>query len=133
LTRAGEFRAVYAGRVRAARGPLTVFGLRNGLGWSRLGLSVGRAVGGAVERNRCKRMIREAFRLAGGPGSVGAPPAGVDLVVKVRAHAPARLEEYRAWLGGAAAAVARELERSGPGRRGTRGPGERADAGGGRP
>jgi ribonuclease P protein component len=47
-----------------------------------LGLSVGRKVGGAVERNRVKRMLREAFwacadELAG----------GTDFVVIARAPA----------------------------------------------
>lgn len=46
--------------------------LENNLAWSRLAVSVpGRKVGGAVRRNRWKRLVREAFRLnkhALGPG-----------------------------------------------------------------
>ena len=34
----------------------------NDLGWPRLGLTVSRKVGGAVVRNRVKRILREAFR-----------------------------------------------------------------------
>jgi len=45
----------------------------------RLGMIVTRKVGGAVRRNRCKRVLREAFRL-----SRHDFPAPVDLVVVVR-------------------------------------------------
>ena len=48
----------------------------NGLGHSRLGISVGRKFGKAVERNRLKRLVREAFRT-----SDDVRGAGLDLVV----------------------------------------------------
>jgi ribonuclease P protein component len=63
LTHKRQFDRVFEGG-RAFRCPkATVLALPNGEGCSRLGLSVGRRVGGAVRRNRIKRVVREAFRL----------------------------------------------------------------------
>ena len=50
---------------------------------ARLGVTVTRKVGSAVERNRVKRVVREAFRLD--PGLL---PDGVDLVVIAKDGAP---------------------------------------------
>jgi ribonuclease P protein component len=55
-----------------------VVALENGLALSRLGLTVGRRVGGAVQRNRAKRLLRECFRLQAGPS----PAADLVLLAK---------------------------------------------------
>jgi ribonuclease P protein component len=62
--------------LRIADGLLTIWGIHNGLSETRLGLTVGRRYGGAVQRNRAKRVLREAFRL-----SRHDLPPGLDLVV----------------------------------------------------
>ena len=79
LLRRNEFRRVYQeGRRRGA--PLcTVFFRSNGLGETRLGLTVPVAVGNSVLRNRVKRRVREAFRL-----NRGSIPPGWDIVVNPR-------------------------------------------------
>jgi ribonuclease P protein component len=64
LSRSGEFERVYReGRSHASR-HLVVYAFPRGEGDDsepRLGVSVGRKLGGAVERNRMKRLLREAF------------------------------------------------------------------------
>lgn len=39
-----------------------IFAKENGKAWNRLGMAVSRKRGGAVQRNRIRRLIREAFR-----------------------------------------------------------------------
>ncbi len=98
ISRDADYRAVYRARIKKAGGPLLVFIRPNGRPEHRLGLAVGRRVGGAVTRNRIKRLLREAFRheRAGLP----APDASdaYDIVVSVRPHAPLPLRAYRSLL-----------------------------------
>jgi ribonuclease P protein component len=93
ISRADDFAAAYAANARQARGPLVVFTRPNGLPVARLGLSVPRRVGGAVQRNAIKRRLREAFRLL-----QHECPAGYDLVIAVRPHEIAPMERYRECL-----------------------------------
>jgi ribonuclease P protein component len=63
LLKPADFRRVLDARRMAADGLIRVSGIANGLGHPRLGLTVSRKVGGAVVRNRWKRVLREAFRM----------------------------------------------------------------------
>jgi ribonuclease P protein component len=63
LSRSGEFERVYRdGRSHASR-YLVVYSFPREVDGEgpRLGVSVGRKLGGAVDRNRVKRLLREAF------------------------------------------------------------------------
>lgn len=62
LTRAADYRRILRGGLRL-EGPLFSLVARwNDRGHDRLGLAANRRVGGAVERNRAKRLLRESFR-----------------------------------------------------------------------
>jgi ribonuclease P protein component len=111
LAHAREFQAVYAARVNRGSGPLVVYVRPGSLPHWRLGLSVGRRVGGAVERNRIKRLLREAFRLSQAELPVDAAGHGFDMVVNVRPHRPLHLTDYMARMKDLARAGAKEWER----------------------
>ncbi len=83
LSRSAEFDRVYRQGRSVANRYLVLYSFpRGGEATPRLGLSVGRKVGGAVERNLVKRLLREAF------GAAGADLAsGYDLVVVARPDA----------------------------------------------
>jgi len=76
LKKPADFQRVYDRRCSAADGLLVIYCCQNDRPFPRLGLSVSRKVGGAVVRNRWKRLLREAFRL-----SQYELPAGMDLIV----------------------------------------------------
>jgi ribonuclease P protein component len=62
LLKASEFVRIRKGGKRIFTRRFTLFAMPNGLDHSRFGLSVGKRVGGAVVRNRVKRLLREFFR-----------------------------------------------------------------------
>lgn len=61
-----EFQAVYDARMKKAGGGFAVFTKPNERAFHRLGLAVAKRGGTGVDRNRVKRLIREAFRLEQG-------------------------------------------------------------------
>jgi ribonuclease P protein component len=63
IRRRPEFKAVYDRGRRVSGRLMTVFLLtRPGAGAARLGVAATRKFGGAVQRNRAKRIIRDVFR-----------------------------------------------------------------------
>ena len=81
LSRSAEFDRVYReGRSHASRHlVLYAFPREDSGDAARLGVSVGRKVGGAVERNKVKRLLREAFATEG-----DRLPGDADVVVVAR-------------------------------------------------
>ena len=82
-----EFQRVHERGIRVNGRLMTAIILPNSRPNNRLGIIASRRVGGAVRRNRAKRLIRELFRLSKVSGSaINEPSSGfVDIVVIPRA------------------------------------------------
>jgi len=107
LSRSAEFERVYRQGRSTANRHLVLYTFPNSASTRpRLGLSVSRKVGGAVERNRVKRLLREAFADAAGELT-----PGQDVVVVARPQARELAE--REGLAGIDASLGELLVRAG--------------------
>jgi ribonuclease P protein component len=107
LSRSADFDRVFRqGRSHAGREFVLYVFPRTGEGEPRLGVSVSRKVGGAVQRNQVKRLLREAFAAEG-----DRLPPGTDAVVVARREAHALAE--RQGLSGVRTALAELISRAG--------------------
>ncbi|HEY7443123.1 MAG TPA: ribonuclease P protein component [Vicinamibacterales bacterium] len=79
IRRRGDFQRVYERGKRVQARHMTVFLLPTELPVARLGIAATRKIGGSVQRNLAKRLIREIFRR-------NKPPRGTDVVVIPRTH-----------------------------------------------
>jgi len=104
LRRPADFQRVYQRRRSVSDARLIVYACANGLPHLRLGLSVSRKLGGAVKRNRLRRLYREAFRL-----TRHEMPVGLDLVIIPRSTELPELSELTEALPGLVRQLARKL------------------------
>ena len=79
IVRSSDYRALYKTGRKIHSGRFVLFCRDNTLGHPRLGITASRKVGGAVVRNRIKRLFREIFRR-----SFHKIPSQLDIVVNAK-------------------------------------------------
>ncbi|HEU4402373.1 MAG TPA: ribonuclease P protein component [Candidatus Polarisedimenticolia bacterium] len=82
IRRRSEYQVVYDRGRRIPSTHFVLFVMPNGAGRPRLGITVTKRIGGAVQRNRAKRLMREIFRRH------KSELTNVDIVVNGRSELP---------------------------------------------
>ena len=83
LCRNNDFRRLYARGKSFVSPVVVVYTLKNRTGQVRVGITTSKKIGNAVQRNRSRRVIREAYR-----GLASRVRPGVDLVFVARGKMP---------------------------------------------
>ncbi len=83
ITRTGDFNRAYRRGSAQVHPQVVVYAGKNRVGHTRVGITASKKIGNAVQRNRCRRIIRQAL-FAVLPQNVG----GYDLVFVARGQTP---------------------------------------------
>lgn len=80
LQKRADFQRIYRNGIRVVGRFVVLFAVADPRAGNRLGITASRKIGNAVTRNRCKRRIRELFRLNRGC----LPACNIDVVMNAR-------------------------------------------------